>query len=226
VIGVHVDVAAAHDGDDMSASEAVAVFEDGGDAERGRRLDNKAGVVQEHPHAGDDRRLGDQDGVVGDQEEVVQDGRDGVPAGDAVGDGVCRAGGDDAPLPPGQCHGRRAGRLDADHLDAGGQRFQHLPDSGGHRPAAEGDQDGVERRPGLCQFQADKAYSPRANRAYLRERGIFAVIPVKADQAANRRKKGSRRCLRGCAGIRACGGHAGGPMLYSTYWLFNDLVEE
>lgn len=38
---------------------------------------------------------------------------------------------------------------------------------------------------------ADKAYSSRANRAYLRKRGITATIPVKTDQAANRRKKGS-----------------------------------
>jgi transposase len=38
----------------------------------------------------------------------------------------------------------------------------------------------------------DKAYSSRANRAHLRERHIKAVIPEKKDQAANRRKKGSR----------------------------------
>ena len=38
---------------------------------------------------------------------------------------------------------------------------------------------------------ADKAYSARANRAYLRRRGILATIPVKADQQAHRRKKGS-----------------------------------
>lgn len=37
----------------------------------------------------------------------------------------------------------------------------------------------------------DKAYSSKANRAYLRRRGIKAVIPVKKDQAANRRKRGS-----------------------------------
>ncbi len=45
-------------------------------------------------------------------------------------------------------------------------------------------------RPGA--LAADKAYSSRANRAYLRRRRIKAVIPQKADQAANRRKKGSR----------------------------------
>ena len=39
---------------------------------------------------------------------------------------------------------------------------------------------------------ADKAYSSRAIREHLRRRGITATIPVKADQAANRRKKGSR----------------------------------
>lgn len=44
-------------------------------------------------------------------------------------------------------------------------------------------------RPGAV--AADKAYSSKANRAYLRKRGITAVIPEKNDQAANRRKKGS-----------------------------------
>ena len=39
---------------------------------------------------------------------------------------------------------------------------------------------------------ADKACSSRANRAYLRKRNIKAVIPEKKDQAANRKKKGSR----------------------------------
>jgi hypothetical protein len=81
VIGVCVDVAAAHDGDYVPAGEAVTVFEDRRDAERGRRFDDEASVVEEHPHTGDDRRLLDQDGVVSDQEEVVQDGRDGTLAG-------------------------------------------------------------------------------------------------------------------------------------------------
>ncbi len=44
-------------------------------------------------------------------------------------------------------------------------------------------------RPG--RVLADKAYSSRANRVYLRRRGIPATIPSKADQDANRRKKGS-----------------------------------
>lgn len=38
---------------------------------------------------------------------------------------------------------------------------------------------------------ADKAYSSKANRAHLRRRRITAVIPEKADQQANRKKKGS-----------------------------------
>ncbi|TMR22247.1 hypothetical protein ETD86_12485 [Nonomuraea turkmeniaca] len=39
---------------------------------------------------------------------------------------------------------------------------------------------------------ADKAYSSRGNRAYLRRRGIKTVIPVKKDQEANRRKRGRK----------------------------------
>lgn len=45
-------------------------------------------------------------------------------------------------------------------------------------------------RPGAV--AADKAYSSRANRAYLRKRRIKAVIPEKKDQATNRRKRGSK----------------------------------
>ena len=37
---------------------------------------------------------------------------------------------------------------------------------------------------------ADKAYSSAANRAWLRKRGITAVIPVKEDQKKNRRARG------------------------------------
>jgi transposase len=40
--------------------------------------------------------------------------------------------------------------------------------------------------------RADKAYSSRANRAYLRRRGIGCTIPVKVDQIRNRKKQGSR----------------------------------
>jgi transposase len=39
---------------------------------------------------------------------------------------------------------------------------------------------------------ADKAYSSKANRALLRRRGIKATIPIKSDQAVNRRKKGPK----------------------------------
>ncbi|EFC85753.1 transposase B [Parafrankia sp. EUN1f] len=43
-------------------------------------------------------------------------------------------------------------------------------------------------RPGAV--AGDKAFSSRANRAYLRGRGIRAVIPEKVDQAAHRRNRG------------------------------------
>lgn len=39
--------------------------------------------------------------------------------------------------------------------------------------------------------RADKAYASRKNRAYLHRRGIRCTIPDKADQARNRRKRGS-----------------------------------
>lgn len=39
--------------------------------------------------------------------------------------------------------------------------------------------------------RADKAYGSRANRAYLRKRGIRWTIPEKRDQIANRNKRGS-----------------------------------
>jgi transposase len=38
---------------------------------------------------------------------------------------------------------------------------------------------------------ADRAYSSRANRAYLRDRGIAATIPQPADQIRHRRNRGS-----------------------------------
>lgn len=40
-------------------------------------------------------------------------------------------------------------------------------------------------------LRGDKAYSSRAHRAMLRSRGIQAVIPERADQIANRKRKGS-----------------------------------
>src|SRR5690625_2274357 len=39
---------------------------------------------------------------------------------------------------------------------------------------------------------ADRAYGSRANREYLRSRGIRAVIPEKKDQVASRKRRGSR----------------------------------
>jgi hypothetical protein len=39
--------------------------------------------------------------------------------------------------------------------------------------------------------RADKAYASRKNRAYLRWRGVRCTIPDKADQARNRKKRGS-----------------------------------
>jgi len=44
-------------------------------------------------------------------------------------------------------------------------------------------------KPGAA--MGDKAYSSAANRAYLRRRGIQAVIPVKEDQKEHRRNRGS-----------------------------------
>ncbi|WP_308307657.1 transposase [Streptomyces sp. ISL-10] len=41
-------------------------------------------------------------------------------------------------------------------------------------------------------MRADKAYASRKNRAHLRRRGILCTIPDKADQARNRKKRGSR----------------------------------
>jgi transposase len=44
------------------------------------------------------------------------------------------------------------------------------------------------RRPGRA--MADKAYSSAGNRAWLRQRGIKAVIPVREDQKKHRRNRG------------------------------------
>ena len=41
-----------------------------------------------------------------------------------------------------------------------------------------------------ARVRADKAYSSRANRAYLRRRGIAATIPEPADQVRNRKRRG------------------------------------
>ncbi len=39
---------------------------------------------------------------------------------------------------------------------------------------------------------ADKAYSSRGNRRYLRRRRIISVIPIKTDQAAHRARRGAQ----------------------------------
>jgi transposase len=57
----------------------------------------------------------------------------------------------------------------------------NVPRLGGGRPRTRPDR-----------VLADKAYTSRANRAYLRRRGIKATIPSKADQDAHRRRWGSR----------------------------------
>jgi transposase len=56
----------------------------------------------------------------------------------------------------------------------------------------------IWRRPGPgrpatrpARVLADKGYSSKANRAYLRRRGIRAVIPERRDQQANRARRGS-----------------------------------
>lgn len=40
-------------------------------------------------------------------------------------------------------------------------------------------------------MRGDKAYSSRANRAYLRGRGILCTIPEPADQAGHRKRRGT-----------------------------------
>ena len=52
--------------------------------------------------------------------------------------------------------------------------------------------DGGRSRTRPCRVLADKAYTSRGTRCYLRRRGIKATIPSKADQDANRRKLGSK----------------------------------
>lgn len=38
---------------------------------------------------------------------------------------------------------------------------------------------------------ADKGHTSKANRTWLAERGLKAIVPEKSDQAANRKRKGS-----------------------------------
>lgn len=55
-----------------------------------------------------------------------------------------------------------------------------VPRRGGGRPRTRPDR-----------VRADKAYSSKANRGYLRRRGIKCTIPEKKDQAAHRTRRGS-----------------------------------
>ena len=97
-------------------------------------------------------------------EEVVQDGGDGISTGDAVGDGVGRVGGDDPARRHEQRH-RRCARAAARRSPRlpGAQGLQHVAHAGGHRAAAERDQDGVERR--LRRPPAPGRWSPRPRRS-------------------------------------------------------------
>jgi transposase len=56
-----------------------------------------------------------------------------------------------------------------------------VPRSDGGRPRSRPDR-----------VLADKAYTSRGNRRYLRRRGIKATIPSKTDQDAHRRRRGSK----------------------------------
>jgi transposase len=77
-----------------------------------------------------------------------------------------------------------------DLTDEEWQRLLPLMPADARRAAAGPITDGGQRdlvpdRPGAA--LADKAYPSAANRAYLRRRGIAAVIPVKDDQKKHRR---------------------------------------
>lgn len=83
--------------------------------------------------------------------------------------------------------------------DQGVLAFELTPGQGGDSPemipvleaiAVADDHGRVRRRPD--RVLADKAYSSRANRAWLRAHGIRATIPVPGDQAGHRRARGSR----------------------------------
>lgn len=76
------------------------------------------------------------------------------------------------------------------HPGAGRRQPPLHPGAGGRQGSRTGRPPAHPARRGAV--AADKAYSSRANRAYLRRRRIRSVIPEKVDQAANRKKKGSR----------------------------------
>jgi hypothetical protein len=51
-VSVYVGIADACVGDDVSAGEAVTIFDDRRDAERGRQIYDGASVIERHPRAG------------------------------------------------------------------------------------------------------------------------------------------------------------------------------
>ena len=65
---------------------------------------------------------------------------------------------------------------------------RRAPDDAG--PTTASSPSNPRTRPVLV--RADKAYSARGTRGYLRRRGIKAVIPEPADQAGHRKRRGSR----------------------------------
>ncbi len=104
------------------------------------------------------------------------------------------------PRSPGRVSGR------PDHEDPSRRRPAMPSDPASHAPGQRHDttaftlilDDIRMRRSGLgrprtrsARVLGDKTYSFKANRAYLRDRGIKATIPEKDDQTAGRRRKGS-----------------------------------
>ncbi|WP_443050897.1 IS5 family transposase [Streptomyces sp. NBC_00208] len=82
-----------------------------------------------------------------------------------------------------------------------GQKPLSLVITAGHRHDSPQFQDVLDRvsvpriGPGRTKprkVRADMAYGSRANRAYLRRRGIRCTIPEKTDQIRNRKKRGMR----------------------------------
>ena len=74
-----------------------------------------------------------------------------------------------------------------DHCRAAG-RQPAVPGRAGSDPGAQTGPGHPRTRPD--RVLADKAYGSRANRAYLRRRGIACTIPEKAGQVRNRKNKG------------------------------------
>jgi hypothetical protein len=56
--------------------------------------------------------------------------------------------------------------MDADHLDFGRPGLEHMTHTGGQRPAAQGNQDGVERWHGTRQFRPKGSVKTDGLRGY------------------------------------------------------------